>query len=268
MMSSTWQMALSGLAVIVIAMFTLWLISLPLRNASIVDPFWGTGFILLAWITYVRQTTVAPRSLLLCGLVTFWGLRLSLYLLWRNSGHGEDDRYAVMRRFHGDRFWWLSLFTVFLLQAVILWVVALPILMTTDPTAQSPWNAWDVGGVLLWSFGMFFETVGDWQLACFKSDSANRGKVLRHGLWRYTRHPNYFGDFCVWWGIYSIAVAGGAWWTIISPLTMSVLLMRISGVTLLESTIQDRRPDYADYRQTTNAFFPWRPKSSNRLSAP
>ena len=263
-MSPTWQMALTGLGLITLTMIGLWLISLPLRNASIVDPFWGTGFVLLTWLAYAWQTNSAPRSFLLCGMVTVWGLRLTCYLLWRNVGHGEDDRYAAMRRHHGVRFWWVSLLTVFLLQAVILWVVALPILMTGDSHAQSAWNAGDLCGVLLWSVGLTFETVGDWQLARFKSNPANAGKVLRHGLWRYTRHPNYFGDFCVWWGIYAVAVAGGAWWTIFSPLLMTILLMRISGVTLLESTIQDRRPDYAEHRKTTNAFFPWFPRPDQR----
>lgn len=260
-MSPTWLMAFSGLAVIIAAMVALWLLSLPLRNASFVDPFWGMGFVVLAWIAYAWQTDSAPRSLLLCGLVTLWGLRLSLYLLWRNAGHGEDDRYAAMRRYHGQRFWWVSFFTVFFLQAVILWTVALPILMTGSSPAQSVWNAWDVCGVMLWCIGIFFETVSDWQLARFKANPDNRSKVLNRGLWRYTRHPNYFGDFCVWWGFYCIAVAGGAWWTLFSPLIMSVLLMRISGVTLLESTIQDRRPEYAEYRHNTNAFFPWFPKN-------
>lgn len=260
-MPSNWQVALLELGLILAIMLVLWLISLPLRNASIVDPFWGTGFVLLVWIACFWHSFAAQRSLLICVLVTLWGLRLSLYLLWRNAGHGEDDRYASMRRYHGPRFWWVSLFTVFLLQAVILWIVALPILMTVSPLAPSPWNAWDGAGVLFWSVGMVFESVGDWQLARFKADPANRGKVLCQGLWRYTRHPNYFGDFCVWWGFYLIAVASGAGWTIISPLLMSVLLMRISGVTLLESTIQERRPEYAIYRRTTNAFFPGIPKS-------
>ena len=199
--------------------------------------------------------------MLLCGLVTIWGLRLSLYLLWRNAGHGEDQRYAAMRQYHGPRFWWISLFTVFWLQGVILWLVALPILVTTASTAAVPWNYWDLLGVLCWGVGITFEAVGDWQLTRFKSNPANRGRVLREGLWRYTRHPNYFGDFCIWWGFYFIAVAAGAWWTVISPLLMSVLLMRVSGVTLLESTIQERRPDYADYIRTTNAFFPGVPRS-------
>lgn len=260
-MFTRWQTAFLGLGLILVAMFLLWLISLKRRDVSIVDPFWGTGFVLLAWTTYLAQSTAAPRSFLMCGLVTAWGLRLSLYLLWRNAGHGEDRRYAAMRDYHGPRFWWVSLLTVFLLQAMILWVVAMPILMTATPAAQSAWNFWDIAGIAVWTVGMIFETVGDWQLTRFKANPDNQGKVLRRGLWRYTRHPNYFGDFCVWWGIYLIAVAGGAAWTFFSPLMMSILLMRVSGVTLLESTIQKRRPEYAEYCRTTNAFVPGFPKA-------
>ncbi len=263
-MSSTWQTAFLGLALIVAANCMLWLISLRLRDSSIVDPFWGMGFTLLAWTAYFRQPPGSTQSLILCGLVTAWGLRLSLYLLWRNFGHAEDSRYASMRHYHGERYWWVSLFTVFLLQAVILWIVALPILMTSIDASRPFGNAWDVCGVALWCIGLFFESVGDWQLARFKSIPANQGQVLNRGLWRYTRHPNYFGDFCVWWGIYLISASSGAWWTIISPLTMSVLLMRISGVTLLESKIEERRPEYANYRRTTNAFFPWLPSSPDQ----
>lgn len=260
-MIAPWQIAGMGLGWLLCVMCLLWLLSLWLRNASIVDPFWGTGFVLLAWWSGLQYPAIGPRALLMCGLVTVWGLRLSLYLLWRNAGHGEDYRYASMRRQHGPRFWWISLGTVFLLQGGILWLVALPILMTTAPTAQSAWNVWDLAGVFLWGLGLTFEVVGDWQLAAFQSDPGNRGQVLRRGLWRYTRHPNYFGDFCVWWGLYLIAVAGGAWWTLFSPLLMSILLMRISGVTLLEATIEERRPDYAAYRRSTNAFFPGWPRT-------
>lgn len=263
-MSPDWQMALWNLALIQASVFVLWLLSLRLRDSSIADLFWGVGFILLAWTSYAWQPDAPSRSLLINVLVTVWGLRLSLYLLWRNHGRGEDPRYQSMRDYHGSRYWWVSLFTVFVLQGVILWIVGLPIQMAAATSSPSSWNVWDVCGVLLWSIGIFFETVGDWQLASFKSAPANRGKVMRKGLWRYTRHPNYFGDFCVWWGIYLIAAAGGAWWTVISPLIMSILLMRISGVTLLESTIQERRPEYADYRKTTNSFFPGFPKTIKR----
>ncbi|MBI1349177.1 DUF1295 domain-containing protein [bacterium] len=260
-MPSLWSLPWWGLGLLLIAMTVLWLISLWRRDVSIVDPFWGTGFLMLAWTSIAwHSSRTTPRALLVCALVTIWSLRLSLYLLWRNAGHGEDERYAAMRRHHGPWFPWISLFTVFWLQAVILWIVAQPILAITTSSVTSEWNLWDILGATLWLIGFAFEAIGDWQLARFKANPANRGQVLRYGLWRYTRHPNYFGDFCVWWGFYLFAVADGASWTIISPVLMSILLMRISGVTLLESTIEERRPDYAEYRRTTNAFLPGLPK--------
>lgn len=257
-MSAAWQTACFGASVIFAAMLLLWLVSIRLQDVSIVDPFWGTGFVILAWITLALQPVWHARLLMMVALVTLWGIRLSIYLLWRNSGRGEDSRYASMRQLHGRRFWWVSYWTVFLLQAVLMWIVAIPIFMATLSPDQRP-NVLDLCGVLLWCVGMYFEAIGDWQMARFRADPANRGKVMRHGLWNYTRHPNYFGDFCVWWGFYLIAAGGGAWWTIFSPILMSILLMRVSGVTLLESTIVERRPDYADYQRTTSAFFPWFP---------
>jgi steroid 5-alpha reductase family enzyme len=166
-----------------------------------------------------------------------------------------------MRDYHGPRFWWVSLFTVFMLQALILWFVSLPIQVAAAVGNEIQPLGWlDALGVVLWGIGFTFEAVGDWQLARFKADPRNAGKVMARGLWKFTRHPNYFGDCCVWWAIYLIAAAGGAWWTIASPLLMTVLLLRVSGVTLLEKTIVERRPDYADYQARTNAFFPGSPR--------
>jgi steroid 5-alpha reductase family enzyme len=256
-----WQTLLIDLAVILTAMFVLWIVGTALRDVSIVDPFWGAGFVVVAWLgLLVNAAAGYPRTNLLVGLTTVWGLRLSLFLLWRNWGKGEDRRYTAMREQHGARFWWVSLLTVFLLQGLILWFVALPIQIATARALPHPLGWLDGLGVALWGLGFLFESVGDWQLARFKADPRNAGRVMDRGLWRFTRHPNYFGDFCVWWGIYLIAVAGGAWWTIASPLLMSILLMRVSGVSLLESTIVDRRPEYAAYKARTNAFFPGPPR--------
>ncbi len=246
----------AAFAVALAPMLALWFLSIGLRNASIVDPFWGTGFVLIAWTAWALHAPTHARVLLLVVLTTIWGLRLSLFLLWRNWGHGEDRRYGAMRSKHGDRFWWVSLFTVFLLQAAILWWVSLPLQAAAITSAAVPFNWLDLLGIALWSAGIVFETVGDWQLARFKSKESNRGKVLDTGLWRYTRHPNYFGDFCVWWGIFLIAASGGAWWTVGSPLAMSFLLMKLSGVPLLERGLVERRPQYAQYQARTNAFFP------------
>lgn len=251
------------IVVIALAMTVLWLISLKLKDASIADPFWGTGFILVSWFAVALNGGGNWRAVLLATLVTIWGLRLSLFLLWRNSGHGEDSRYAEMRRHHGDRFWWVSLFTVFLLQGLLLWFIAFPVQAVSSVSQTPPFSALDAAGVLIWCVGFMFETFGDWQLARFKANSQNAGKVLDKGLWRFTRHPNYFGDFCIWWGLFGIAAAGGCWWTVASPVVMSLLLLKVSGVTLLEKTIVQRRPEYEDYIRRTNAFFPWFPKKQN-----
>ena len=253
---------LATLAAVVGLMLLVWLVSLVRRDASIIDPFWGSGFVLVAGVAVWLNAPPSARATLLLVLTGIWGLRLSLFLLWRNWGHGEDRRYQAMRKHHGPRFWWVSLITVFLLQAVLLWFVSLPIQIAAVRSDASPLHTLDVLGMLLWLVGFAFESIGDWQLARFKSQSVNAGRVMDRGLWRYTRHPNYFGDFCIWWGLYLIAAGGGARWTIASPLLMSFLLLKVSGVTLLEKTIRDRRPDYAAYQARTNAFFPGPPRKA------
>jgi steroid 5-alpha reductase family enzyme len=240
-------------------MVLLWLWSLPLRNASIVDAFWGGAFALAAWTADLAGGGRGPRRALALGLVTIWGLRLSLHLLRRNAGHGEDPRYAAMRRGHGARFWWISLFTVFLLQAALAWAISLPVQQAVL-ASQTPLGALDALAAALWVAGVAFEAVGDWQLARFRRDPASRAKVLDTGLWRYTRHPNYFGDACAWWGFGLLGVAAGRPWTILSPVLMTFLLVRVSGVTLLERDIEARRPGYRDYVVRTSPFLPWFPR--------
>jgi steroid 5-alpha reductase family enzyme len=247
----------------------LWLVSLPLRNASIVDPFWGAGFVLVAWTAWWRAGSPLGLPLVLAVMTTVWGLRLSVFLAWRNSGHGEDRRYRAMRDHHGGRFWWVSLLTVFSLQAVILWFIAFPLQFAMGGGAGWP-TGWPTGwrggvavaGFAVWLVGIGCESLADWQLARFQANPANRGRVLDAGLWRYSRHPNYFGDACVWWGLYLVAASLGAWATILSPLAMTFLLLKVSGVSLLESTIVERRPEYAAYIRRTNAFVPGPPRST------
>jgi steroid 5-alpha reductase family enzyme len=254
---------LTNLAIVAAVLFILWCLSLFLRNVSIIDIFWGCGFVLLAWVSLWVSGHVAPRSLLLVVLVTVWGLRLAVYLAWRNKGKPEDYRYATMRERHGSRFPIVSLFTVFALQGVLLWGISLPIQVgiSRGQGLQLPMAI----GAILWLSGMFFETVGDLQLARFKNDPENRGRVFDRGLWRYTRHPNYFGDFLVWWGFYLIAMESGSWWwTIVGPLLMSFLLIRVSGVRLLESSLHSRVAGYEEYVRNTSIFFPLPPKRNGR----
>jgi len=242
-------------------MSLLWVISLFLKNSSIVDIFWGTGFIITSWITFFRTIeTVGPRDWLILILVTIWGLRLSFYVLWRNAGKGEDFRYAKWRTAAGDSWWWRSYFKVFILQGLIMWVVAAPLTAIQLPGAMDALGIMDFFGVAVWGIGFFFETVGDAQLAKFKANRVNKEQLLQHGVWRYTRHPNYFGDSAQWWGFYLIAFASGAWWTIFSPFLMTYLLVNVSGVAMLERTLRQTKPGYEDYVEKTNSFIPWFPK--------
>ena len=243
---------------IAVIMVLLWLVSLPTKNASSVDIFWGIGFVIIAWVTFFAARNLSSRSILISLLTSLWGLRLGGYLAWRNIGKGEDYRYRAMRDKIGANFPLVSLFVVFGLQGLIMWVVSIPIQVAQFGAATLGWI--DAIGVGFWTVGWLFESIGDWQLAHFKAIPDNRGQVMDRGLWRFTRHPNYFGDFMVWWGFYVIAVAAGAWWTIFSPILMSILLLRVSGVTLLESSLKKNRPGYEDYVARTSVFLPRPPK--------
>ena len=255
------QLAALNAGVILALMLLLWLISIAKRDASIVDPFWGAGFVVVAWVSAGWWGLAEPRSPLLAVLTTIWGLRLSAHLVGRSWGKGEDFRYQAMRERHGDNFWLISLFTVFGLQGLIMWLVSWPVQFGQTPDGSN--LSWLDGlGVVLWTIGFVFESAGDYQLARFKSDPSNHARIMDRGLWRYTRHPNYFGDFCVWWGLYLIAAAGGAWWTFPGPVLMSFFLMKVSGVPMLEKTLSERRPGYISYMKRTNAFFPGPPRDS------
>jgi steroid 5-alpha reductase family enzyme len=247
------------LGVILCLMAALWLISLALRNSSIVDIFWGAGFVITDWLLFaLTPDGFVLRKWLIGVLVTLWGLRLSLYILWRNFGKPEDFRYQKWRREEGASWWWKSFFRVFVLQGVLMWIIAAPLLPAQAGTAALTWL--DYLGVVVWLVGFFFEAAGDLQLARFKADPANKGKVMDRGVWRYTRHPNYFGDAAQWWGFYLVSLAAGGWWTIFAPLIMTVLLLRVSGVALLEKTLETR-PGYKEYAQRTSPFIPWLPRT-------
>lgn len=242
-------------------MILLWLLSLALRNASIVDIFWGTGFVIVAWAAFLfTPDGFLPRKLLLAALVTIWGLRLSIHILRRNWGKPEDFRYAAWRQESGRRWWWFSFFKVFLLQGVLLWIISTPLVAAPFSPAPARLGLLDVLGVLVWAFGFYFEAAGDAQLERFKSNPANKGKLLTTGVWHYTRHPNYFGDAAQWWGYFLIAAGAGGWWTVFSPVLMTLLLVRVSGVALLEKTLIETKPGYREYAQTTSAFVPWFPR--------
>ncbi len=248
--------------VVLMLMIALWLISLRLKNSSIVDIFWGAGFVIVAWVAFaLTPDGFTPRKILIGALVTLWGVRLSLHILARNAGKPEDFRYQKWRAENGARWWWFSFFQVFLLQGVLLWIIATPLLAAQLSATPSTLTWLDYAAVPVWLIGFCFEALGDWQLARFKANPANRGKVLNTGVWRYTRHPNYFGDAAQWWAYYLVAVAAGGWWTLFSPALMTGLLLRVSGVTLLEKTLQETKPGYKEYAETTSEFIPWFPKA-------
>jgi len=256
-----WSIYLQGGLVVLSMMTLLWLVSIPLKNVSIVDIFWGLGYVMVGQFYYFGVPGFGVRKIIVVMLVTFWGVRLSLHLAIRNWGKPEDYRYQNFRATYGvRRYWWFSYFQTFLLQGVLMWLISAPLLgaMFGGPAYLS---LWDVLGLVLWCVGFLFETIGDAQLAQFKRNPVNKGRLFTGGLWRYTRHPNYFGDAMVWWGLSLFSVASASYWPLFSSLLMTFLLLKVSGVKLLEKDMK-KKPGYEDYMKDTSAFFPWWPKKS------
>lgn len=250
-----------NLAAVAVLFVFAWALSVVRSDAGIVDIFWGIGFVLVTWLSAFTGDGWIGRKVLVTTLVTCWGLRLSIHIFLRNRGKEEDPRYQTFRRRGGRRFWITSLWNIFLLQAALLFVIAAPLMHAQAVPSSSHLRWMDVAGTILWLVGFVFETLGDLQLKSFLSDPANRGRVMRYGLWAWSRHPNYFGETLVWWGIFLIALStpyGAA--TIAGPVLITFLLLRVSGVTLLEKALRSRRKGYEKYIRTTSAFFPWPPK--------
>ena len=252
------QTYLLALALILGIGVAAWAVSVAIRNVAFVDSLWSLFFLVAALVFATAAWPLSARGLLVTVLVAIWALRLSIYITARNWGEPEDYRYQKIRANNEPGFAFKSLYIVFGLQGVLAWFVAMPLV----PAIMNPGEigVLEMVAAALWLTGFVFEAGGDYQLAKFKREPSNRGRVLNTGLWRFTRHPNYFGDFCVWWAFYLFAVAAGGWWTVLSPILMSLLLLKVSGVALLEKTISKRRPEYADYIRRTNAFFPGVPK--------
>jgi steroid 5-alpha reductase family enzyme len=256
---------LIGLASLVALFTVLWLISLAIRNASIVDICWGLAFVVLALAYWSTTEGFLPRRLLMTVLVSVWGVRLAWYIGSRNIGHGEDFRYAKWRRDHADAWWWYSYFKVFLLQATIAWVVGLPLYFAIGASEPSRLTLADVTGAAIFVVGFLFEAIGDAQMRRFRADASNQGRVMDKGLWRYTRHPNYFGEALLWWGLGLIgASTPGGLVGLLGPAVITLLLLRVSGVTLLESTLSKTKAGYAEYVQSTSAFVPMPRKNEGR----
>lgn len=238
-----------------------WLVSLVRKDVSIVDSLWSLMILasLLAYLAFSGES--GPRTLLLVGLLSIWAVRLSAYITIRNHGEVEDRRYQVIRANNQPNFEFKSLFIIFLFQGLLAWVICLPVVAAVS--GETPPGPLDYLGLALWLTGVLFEVVGDFQLSRFLKSQHGDSEVMDKGLWRYTRHPNYFGEAVLWWGFFAFALSAGAWWTIISPILMTFLLLRVSGVALLEKDISGRRPAYREYIRQTNAFFPGRPRTGN-----
>ena len=261
-METGMSIALVNLATVTAMMTVGWIVSVLRRNVTIVDSLWGLGFVLVAAVTFWTGGGYGGRSLLILVLTAMWGLRLAVHLTWRNWGQPEDHRYGGWREKSGQRFWIISLFKVFWLQAAFLWAISLVLQKAQLSVEPSRFTLLDLIGTLIWATGFIFESIGDWQLARFKADPGNRGRVMDRGLWAWSRHPNYFGEFLIWWGFFVVALATpGGWWTVVSPVIISMVLLKMTGVPLTETALKTRRPAYAGYIQRTSTFFPRPPKN-------
>jgi len=251
-----------GITLLIFVLTLLWVVSLMIKDASIIDIFWGLGFVMIAWF-YAYSNILEEmdiRAQIFLGMITIWGVRLGAFLAYRNIGNGEDYRYAKWRKDNGKDWWWLSFIRVFMLQGFLLWIISAVFLPSFS--FQAEMGIFEYIGIAFWAIGLFFEAVGDWQLMRFKKDKSNKGKVMNKGLWRYTRHPNYFGDSMVWWGffIYTLSHPSG-WMYIFCPIIMTLFLVKISGVAMLEVKLKKSKPKYAEYIRKTSSFIPMFPKA-------
>lgn len=253
-----WQVWLGGLLAALVLMTATWGISVARRDVSLVDRVWGPAFVVLAWTYAVLAAVWTPRTWLVLVLVTVWGLRLGGYITWRNWGDGEDKRYVQMRE-RNENFAVTSLWRVFWLQGALAWLISLPLLAAVSSGSPDDLGWLDVVAALVWLVGFVYEAGGDWQLQRFLADPANRGTVMDRGLWKHTRHPNYFGDSVVWWSYGLAALAVGAWWALLGPALMTYLIIKVSGVALTDKGMASsgsRREGHDEYVRRTNAFIP------------
>jgi steroid 5-alpha reductase family enzyme len=252
--------------IIAICIIGLWLVSLKVGDVSFIDSWWPVGMVVLAWVSFLQAHGAGPRRLLLVGLCTLWGLRLGIYLFLRWRQHGADRRYVTMiAAAKAERGWGFatsSLLLVFALQAPLQFVVCLPSQLGQFGAFSGDLTPLSIAGAALAVIGILFESIGDWQLSRFKANPENKGKVLDTGLWRFTRHPNYFGDACVGWGLFLIAAESPyGLWSLPAPALLTFLLTRWSGVPTVEGRMRKQRPDYEAYVARTSSFIPWPPKS-------
>lgn len=255
---------LIGLAAIVALFTALWVVSVIVKNASIVDMWWGPGILLIGLTYFLTTDGAQSRGRMVVSLLALWAIRLAWHIGARNIGHGEDFRYAKWRRERGASWWWVSYLRVFVLQAVIAWIISMPLYYAITPATPARFTAFDFAGAILFAIGFLFEAVGDEQLRQFKADPTSKSRVLDTGLWRYTRHPNYFGEAVLWWGFGLFAISTGGYASLIGPAIMTFFLIRVSGVALLEQTLRQTKPEYLGYIERTSAFFPRPPRDRRR----
>jgi steroid 5-alpha reductase family enzyme len=253
-------------ALLLVALFfVLWLITLQTRDVTPVDSVWALGMVVLGWSTYAQSGGDATRKLLMMTLCTVWGVRLGGYLLWRWRQHGADRRYQTMfakvKETKGWGFGRASMMLVYVVQAPLLFIVCLPVQLG-QIDATPPLGPLGLAGAGIAIIGILFESIGDWQLVRFRRDPAHAGQVLTTGLWRYTRHPNYFGDACTWWGLYLIgAESVTGFWALPAPILLTWTLIKWSGVPTVEGRMKRKKPGYEDYVRRTSGFLPWFPKA-------
>lgn len=262
-MTTIWQTAFYGLGIMLLMGFVTWIYSLQRRDVSMVDSLWSLMFLAAALTYAISLNNITDRNILLLVMVSAWAIRLSVFLTIRNHGKEEDRRYREIRANNQPNFNIKSLYLIFGLQAGLAWIISLPLLFAFSSDAAI--SAIEIFAVALWFTGFIFESVADQQLYRFKSNANNIGKVLNTGLWAYSRHPNYFGECLVWWAYFLFAVSSGAWWTVFSPLLMTLLLLKVSGVSLMEKDITERRNGYRQYIETTNAFIPGKPAQKKQF---
>lgn len=263
---TVWHLLATNFVILAAIMTALWLYCVKIRDVSVIDAFWPLGMVILAWTSTVLTTGEPARSAILVGLTSVWGLRLSLHLFMRWRGHGVDPRYAAILGRLMDKKGWsfakASFIQVFAMQCVLLILVCLPAQLGQIDAEPAAIGAIGLAGIVLAIIGIVFETVGDAQLKAFRANPDNKGKVLDTGLWRYTRHPNYFGDVCTWWGIWLVAAeTTTGLYAVNGPIILTFLLTRVSGVPMLEHRLKKNRPDYDAYLRRTSSFFPWPPRS-------
>lgn len=260
---SFWQIAFAALASSAACSFLVWVVSVARKNVALADRVWAALIMVSAMVFVLGFPPLSDREVLMLLLGTAWSVRLSLFITLRSWGQPEERRYAQIRLRNQPHFDWKSLYLVFGLQALLAWLVAMPFLAAAAvPGAAKAWSVLDILGISMALFGLLFEAIADAQMASFKATSPKPDAIMDQGLWRYSRHPNYFGESCLWWGIAVLALAaGGAWWALLSPVLVTFLLLKVSGVNLQKEHLQARGPAYSDYVRRTSVFLPRRPKA-------